>query len=119
MLKNFQLSGALSSFIRKNDIFLLVLLMVSLSLNVYLGWKVKGPRRTSAALQNSATLSLGTTVQPITATSLSGKQETISYADHGKPTVVYVFTPTCVWCERNTQNINAIAGLKGESFRII
>jgi peroxiredoxin len=47
------------------------------------------------------------------------RQETIGYADSDKPTVLYVFSPSCVWCERNTQNINLIADLKRESFRFI
>jgi hypothetical protein len=107
------------SLIKKNDLFLVALLMASLSLNVYLGWKVKQSRRFSPAPQNSVKLSPGMTVQPITATSLSGKIETFNYADSGKPTVFYVFSPSCVWCERNNQNINTIVRLKGESFRFV
>ncbi len=104
---------------KKNDVFLVVLLMGSLSLNVYLGWKVKQSRRSFPEPQNSVKLLPGATVQPVTATSLSGKIETFNYADSGKPTVFYVFSPSCIWCERNNQNINAIARLKGESFRFV
>lgn len=70
-------------------------------------------------VQNSIELSRGMTIQPITVMSLSGRQETITYADYSKPTVFYIFSPTCHWCERNIQNINALVSLKGESFRFI
>jgi peroxiredoxin len=119
MAKSFSFSGIFSNPIKKNDVFLLGLLIASLVLNVYLGWNLKRLKSTSAEPQDSVKLSPGMTVQPITATSLSGKQETISYADYGKPTVFYVFSPTCIWCDRNNQNINEIVRLKGESFRFI
>jgi peroxiredoxin len=119
MATNPSLSATLVNTSKKNDIFLLVLLIASLSLNVYLGWKVKRLGGTPSASQNTVKLSPGMTVQPITAMNLGGKQETISYAEHGKPTVIYVFTPSCTWCNRNNQNINTIVSLKRESFRFI
>jgi hypothetical protein len=119
MTKRFSPSKVFSNLIRKNDLFLLVLLIASLSLNVYLGWNVKRSSRDPAKPPEPPKLSSGVTVHPITAMSLSGKQETISYADYDKPTVFYIFSPTCIWCERNTKNINAVAGLKGDSFRFI
>ena len=121
MAKGFPPSGGLWNSTRKNDVFLLVLLASSLSLNVYLGWSVKRLKSApSAKPPDAVKLSPGTPVRPIETVSLSReRQETISYSDYDKPTVFYVFSPTCVWCERNTQNINAIADLKGESFRFV
>ena len=119
MATNPSLPAALVNKSRKNDIFLLVLLLASLALNVYLGWKVKRLGGAPSASQNTVKLSPGMSVQPITAMNLDGKQETISYAEHGKPTVIYVFTPSCSWCDRNNRNINTIVGLKRESFRFI
>jgi hypothetical protein len=119
MAKSFSFSGTFSKAMKKNDVFLLGLLIASLALNVYLGWNLKRLKSASAEPQDSVQLLPGMTVQPITAMSLSGKQETIGYADYDKPTVFYIFSPACSWCERNTQNINTIADLKGESFRFI
>lgn len=121
MTKGFSLSRIFSNPTKKNDVFLLMLLAASLSLNVYLGWSVKRLNGAPSAKPTDVVkLSPGTTVEPIAAVSLSeGRQETISYSGDDKPTVFYVFSPTCVWCERNARNINAIAELKGESFRFI
>jgi hypothetical protein len=121
MAKGFSLSKILLNPTKKNDVFLLVLLAASLSLNVYLGWSVKRlSSAPSAKPADAVKLSPGTPVEPIAAVSLSGgRQETISYSDGDKPTVFYVFSPTCVWCERNSRNINAIADLKGGDFRFI
>jgi hypothetical protein len=103
----------------RHDLYLIVLLLGSLSLNVYLGWTVSRLKRSPPSPQASVKLLPGMSVQPVKAMSLSGNPETISYSDSVKPTVFYVFSPTCIWCERNSQNINAIVNLKGDSFRFI
>jgi hypothetical protein len=119
MAKSSPFSRAFSNAIKKSDTFLLLLLIASLSLNVYLGWNLKQLKATLGESQERVELSPGMSVQPITVTNLNGKQETIRYADSDKPTVLYIFSPACSWCERNTKNINAIAELKGEAFRFI
>jgi hypothetical protein len=119
MAKSFSVSGMFANLFKKNDLFLLGLLVASLALNVYLGWSLKRLPSTAPAPPEAIRISPGTTVRPVQATSLNGQQETISYADAGKPTVFYVFSPSCIWCERNTENINAIARQKGEAFRFI
>lgn len=98
---------------------MLLLLLASLSLNVYLGWKVRQAKTTSSIQQNTFKLSPGMKVDPVTAVSLDGKQHTISYAATDKPTVFYVVSPTCVWCERNKANFDKLTDLKGNDFRFI
>ena len=104
---------------RKNDLFLLGLLIASLALNVYLGWNVKRLKSIAAEPPETPQLAPGTVIKPVTALNLNGQQETISYAAASSPTVFYVFTTKCGWCERNTQNINAIANLRGNAFRVV
>jgi thioredoxin-related protein len=102
---------------KRADSLLLLLLLASLFLNVYLGWKVKNSRSTNQP--NAVTLSPGQKVAPVTAVSLGGKQQIISYDATDKPTVFYVLSPSCVWCERNKANIEKLAELKGNDFRFI
>jgi peroxiredoxin len=104
---------------RKYDLFLLGLLIASLALNVYLGWNVKRLKSIAADQPETPQLAPGTVIKPVTAFNLNGKQETISYAAASNPTVFYIFTTKCGWCERNTQNINAIADLRGSNFRVV
>jgi hypothetical protein len=100
---------------RRPDLFLLLLLLASLSLNVYLGWKVK---RGNVAPNLIAPVTPGTKVEPIRVTSLDGKSQTISYQDTDKPTVLYRLSPTCSWCERNRENIAKLTE-RGDRFRFI
>lgn len=111
-------SDSQGSRVRGNrpDGFLLLLLIASLSLNVYLGWSLK---QRGSLPQNTPTLSLGTKVDQVTALGTDGKPFTISYNDTDKPTVFYVITPSCIWCKRNQANINKVADTKANDFRFI
>jgi len=104
---------------KRTDPFLLLLLVASLFLNVYLGWRVKQVGTHPGTQRSSLQLSPGTKVDPFTAVGLDGNQQTISYAATDKPTVFYVLSPSCVWCERNKANIERLVELKGNDFRFI
>jgi len=101
---------------RKFDVLLLGLLVGSLTLNLYLGWNNQRSQRTVSAAR-PVRLTPGTKLNPVTVTDIAGVQQTISYAE--KPTVFYVLSPKCEWCERNTQNILTLANLKSADFRFV
>jgi len=100
---------------QKPDLLLLLLLLASLSINVYLGWKVK---QGNAVPNPPHKVAPGTRVEPITASSLDGVVQTISYRDTDKPTILYILSPDCIWCERNRENIAKLSEL-GDRFRFI
>lgn len=104
---------------KKGDALLLTLLLGSLILNVYLGWSVASLKNTLAARAKPPELAEGMLVQHIVVSDLYGEQQSLSLTDTGKPTVLYVLSPACKWCERNMQNIRVLASLRGESFRFI
>ena len=103
----------------RTDLFLLLLLLTSLSLNVYLGWRVRQATPPSSVQQSTFKLSPGMKVEPFTAIGANGEPVTISYGDSDKPTVFYVLSPSCIWCERNQANIDRLAEAKGNEFRFI
>lgn len=105
--------------VKKADILLLTLLLASLTLNVYLGRSVAVLKNDLAVRARPVELMKGAIVQPITVSDLYGKQQSISFTDGGKPTVLYVLSPTCKWCERNMQNVKALTDLGGGNFRFI
>lgn len=110
-------SSLQDSLVRRNrpDAFLLLLLVASLSLNVYLGWKVKQ----GGVEPDTAKAVAGMKVDPITAVDLDGKPFTIAYNGINKPTVFYVITPSCIWCRRNQANVNRLADAKANDFRFV
>ncbi|HET6975590.1 MAG TPA: TlpA disulfide reductase family protein [Pyrinomonadaceae bacterium] len=97
------------------DVFVLLLLVASLCLNVYLGLKVKQ----GAVPQSTAKLAPGMKIDPVYALGADGKPLTISYDATNKPTVLYVITPSCIWCKRNQANIDKLVEAKANDFRFI
>ncbi|MEO0250004.1 MAG: redoxin domain-containing protein [candidate division WOR-3 bacterium] len=100
-------------------LFLLMLLVGSLSFNVFQGWEVRRLKTTLGSQPNSVNLSIGASVPPIAVSRLNDVQETITYSGISSPTVLYVFTPTCKWCDRNMGNIRTLASLRGNSYRFV
>jgi len=58
-------------------------------------------------------------IDPVTALAMDGKPLTISYDGTNKPTVLYVISPSCIWCRRNQANINKLMDSKAGDFRFI
>lgn len=105
-----------SEFHPKWDIFLVVLLASSLSLNVFLGWKLKG-FSTKGNTASVVPLTAGVKVASFEAYDISDRPETISC--EGVVTIFYIFSPSCPWCDRNLENIKALVNLRRDSYRFI
>ncbi len=111
-------SSQTSRFSRFTHHVLLLLLCTSVGLNLLLAKRVRQLAATiGPPLQEP--LRVGTLVPPITAKGLDGKSEIISYAGTNRLTVLYVFTPQCVWCVRNLDNVKSLLQAKGREDRFI
>lgn len=104
---------------KRMDYLLLALLLASLALNVYLGWNMAALKTAPRTQAVSFAPVPGTFVQPFTVSDLDGRQERISFNDVGKPTVIYVMSQGCEWCDRNVHNIKMLSGPQGGAFRFI
>jgi peroxiredoxin len=94
----------------------LLLLAASLGLNVYLAPRaLRAPR----PVPPPPTLSVGEVVPPLEAQRLQGRRETVSYADEARPTVVYVFSPSCPWCRKNLANIKRLFEARQGEYRFV
>ena len=79
------------------------LLMLSVGVNVLQARRIK----TMVDARAAAVSSVGHQVVPLEGFSTEGVPVRRSVA-RDVPTVVYYFSPTCVWCERNWDNIRAL-----------
>jgi peroxiredoxin len=86
----------------------IALLLASTTLNV-----VQAKRLGMFAGAAVAQPELGTVAQVISAKTLEGRPVEIALQE--TPTILYYFSPTCGWCERNWLNVKAlIAGTEGK-----
>lgn len=108
---------ASANAISKNwDTLLVLLLGVSLTMNVFLGWKLRQSGM-NGGLPAPAILKEGVEIPSFEAYDITNKPETIAY--QGGTTVFYVFSASCPWCERNLENIKTLVSLRGDSYRFV
>jgi peroxiredoxin len=64
-------------------------------------------------------LSQGDLAPPIRAKDFDGQPATITHLEGDKPSIIYIFTPTCAWCVRNLNNVRALFISTKESYRFV
>lgn len=94
---------------------LLVTLCGSLALNIKLGWAARGA---AAPPPSVGRVLISSTLSPLSVSTLDGAQARIAF-DGRKPTVVYVISPSCVWCTRNAANIAFLAQSKRADYTFV
>jgi peroxiredoxin len=50
---------------------------------------------------------------------MDGREAVVSATASPLPTVVYVFTPQCVWCARNLENLKALISQSAGRYRVV
>ena len=86
---------------------LILLLILSVFLNVFLALEIKSLKSTLNLIGNETRehqIILGRMVSSLDVQNLKGENIKIDYKEISKPTIIYVFSPDCIWCERNLQN---------------
>src|SRR5258708_39800782 len=89
-----------------SDGILVAIVIGSLGLNVYLG--VSRNRAVALAPNHPDLLAPGSQAPAFEGTTLTGGKVRLDYGKDARNTLLYVFSPTCHWCERNAANIKAI-----------
>lgn len=100
-----------------------ILLIISVFLNFLLAQKSKRLENElendSEIIEKAESLSQDAIVPPLKVTDMSGQPAVISYQEIKKPVVLYIFSPTCNWCERNAESIRLLAQTRGEEYQFI
>lgn len=101
---------------RRFDCLTFLLLGVSLALNVKLGLQLRSLPPVQAA---PATVSAGAKIPILSAEDLRGAKVTLNWAVDTRPSLVYIFSPSCHWCTRNLPNIKTLSREVNSGYRII
>lgn len=83
-------------------------LALSAVMNALLILKVKSEQRLILNIKEENRLHVGQEVPNIVGKTIDGKPIEVNFAPSHKPTILYVFTPTCAWCKRNFENMTAL-----------
>lgn len=92
---------------------LMGLLLVSATVNV-----VQARRIQSSAKLRTSGAHVGLRAEPFAVTDVNGKPTWIHF-DQSVPTVIYYFSPSCGWCERNWDNVREVASQARGRYRVV
>jgi hypothetical protein len=98
------------------DGVLLAILIGSLGLNVF--QSLIRTRIPVGAAGRPQTIAAGSSAPQFEGSTLDGTVVKLDYTNELRGTLLYVFSPTCVWCERNAANIQAVVKARSD-LRII
>lgn len=98
---------------------ILALLVCSVLINLFQTKKIRQLRHNLSVLKAEGQLSVGARVPPIEGRDPDGNVVSLRYQDSEKPTILYVFSPKCVWCERNFQNVTALVSGSSGNYRYV
>jgi hypothetical protein len=106
---------------------LMTLLTVSVALNGILSWQVwhlknnvPGPVPAPVSRPRAENkLPVGASVPTIEAVDLNKEPATLEFNGSGVPTVLYVFSPKCQWCDLNLENVKALAKMTDGRYRFV
>lgn len=104
----------------------LALLGVSLILNLGLAQSLRGEKAESERLREgllrmkaATRLAVGERVPPIYGEDAHGSLFQLHYEKIGRPTLLYVFSPSCRWCQRNIENFHTLGQKLAKSHRVV
>jgi peroxiredoxin len=101
----------------KRERLVFLVLLGSVLINVVLAHRLR--RYSHVGVAAGQLLKSGATVPPIEANRPDGQKETISYDQANQTTVLYIFTPTCIWCARNLDNLKTLIGKESGQYRFV
>jgi peroxiredoxin len=97
-------------------------LIISVALNVALAYKLNQLgffERIKAEQREDRLVKTGTFLPAFDGVDLNGGLETVRFEEDPRPTVLYIFSPSCHWCERNMDNLKELIARKGDEYRFI
>jgi hypothetical protein len=104
---------------KRLDWVLVALLGVSACLNVYLVTSRATPAAPGKVARTSPPpLEVGATLPPLSGKRLDGTAVTIDYSG-AVPTVIYHWSPSCLWCQRNAENIKTLTAAIAGRYRVV
>jgi peroxiredoxin len=109
----------LYSWFLSHNTIVTVLLACSVLLNIFLANRISKLNQDLVWANEQKQLTPGMVVTSLEVLDKDGKPVTISYLENSLPTVLYIFSPTCHWCEQNIDNINFLANYTGDKYRFI
>jgi peroxiredoxin len=95
---------------------LVAVVLLSLAMNIALSFKVHSLR---SELMASQTLAAGTKLARLSVQDGTDKRVILHFDQGVRPTIIYVFSPSCGWCAKNLSNIRRLYAMRHTDYDFI
>jgi len=125
MIKDWQKTNVLDKirFMSPHMAIITSLLIISALLNFLLAQKIKRLenelKNDTEIIEKAEALFADSIVPSLQVIDLKGQPTIISYQEIKKPVVLYIFSPSCNWCERNAESIRLLAQTRNKEYQFI
>jgi hypothetical protein len=96
-----------------------VALVLSMAVNVGLVRRIRIVEHANIVLKSQHELAKGDHIGPISVVVADGTLSNIRFDDAAIPTLIYVLTPTCIFCKHNLPNMKALINQAQGKYRIV
>jgi peroxiredoxin len=93
-------------------------IVASIALNVFQAKRIIELQRGAEQKRPGGGLSAGMRIPDLRARDGQGREFTLRF-DSSRPTVLYAFSPSCVWCRRNAEKFNSLAAQASGRYRFV
>lgn len=91
------------------QIAMFALLLTSVAINGLQGTRILKLEDALDTLRPSDGLAEGKALPPLDLTDRAGKRVVIDYRSDPRPTLLYVLSPSCIWCRRNSDSFKVLS----------
>ncbi len=96
-----------------------LLLLASIGLNSYQSWKLQQLQSNVLEVDGESLFKANEMAPDLTLVDQSNGEKVNLTHDGQKPTLIYVTSPTCIWCQRNAANVEALVKAIRTKYRIV
>lgn len=98
-----------------SDTVLMALLVISVVFNCVLVYR---PNVVSGSSRRPPMWAVGTVAPPVMVDDAQGQRVWLDWDTQKKPTVLYLFSPDCGWCDRNAPGARMLIMLRGDKYDV-
>jgi hypothetical protein len=118
--KDAQTDGARST---RTDKLILALLALAVIVNLFVGvgvWRLSNVKASPPPQELLAVgPAIGAALPVLDAQRFNGAREELKFGIDGRPTLIYVFSPSCAWCAKNLGNLKTLLSAVTNSHHVV
>ncbi len=118
-MKVLQLLKKILQLLATERVLAISMLIISVALNVFLAYQLRQARGEVTLYRENRKLTIGETAPVLSARDRNGNDVALDFVVDHVPTVLYLESTTCHWCQQNRANLEQLAAQSVGRYRLV